>query len=152
MINLDISDRTYCELFGAIAGLFVLVYGNGKRVQFNKLLKNGIRVQGKVEEIKIKRWSWITNNRQATFYPVIYFKTIDSGPISADYDLFASNPSAYSLGEKVEVVYDPTNPRNFMVDNLSSKMVAPLLLLAGAAVLFASVIFYILDPDSYIRF
>lgn len=152
MLTIDISDRTYGELFGTIAGLYMLVLGNGRRVQFNKLLKNGIRVQGKVEEIKIKRWSWGTNNRQVRFYPVIYFKTVDSGPISADYDLFASNPSVYALGEKVEVVYDPANHRNFMVDNLSTKTVAPLLLLAGAAVLSASVIFYILDPDSYIRF
>nr|WP_294943294.1 DUF3592 domain-containing protein [uncultured Mucilaginibacter sp.] len=152
MINIDISDRTYGELLGAIAGLYTLVLGNGKRAQFSKLLRTGIRVQGQVVEIKVKRWSWGTNSRQARFYPVIHFKTVDSGPISGDYDLFASNPSAYALWEKVEVVYDPANHKNFMLDNFSSKMIGFVFMLLGLASLSASVIFYILDPDSYIRF
>ncbi|WP_166727674.1 hypothetical protein [Mucilaginibacter gilvus] len=51
-MNIDISDRTYAELMAVLIGLTILVYGNGRRTRFGRLLKNGIRVEGEVIEIK----------------------------------------------------------------------------------------------------
>ncbi|RWY50238.1 DUF3592 domain-containing protein [Mucilaginibacter gilvus] len=87
-----------------------------------------------------------------SYYPVVRFDTIESGPYAADYSMFTSNPSAYELWEKVPVVYDPNNHKNFMIDNLNSRMMMWIAILVGFCLSLGSVIYYILDPDSYIRF
>lgn len=76
MVNIDISDRTYFELLAVLGGLFLTVYGNGKRSQHGKLLKNGVKVEGEVIDIKPKRGGRGAPN----YHPVIRFDTIDKGP------------------------------------------------------------------------
>ena len=151
MFNLEISDRTYAEMFCAVTGLFISVYGNGKRAQFGNLQKNGIRVEGEVVEIKSTNSGGADDSR-ISYYPVIRFEPVDGSPIAADYSFVSSNPCTYKLWETVPVLYDANDPGNFMLDNKSSKIRVPVIMFVGAAMLVASIIFYILDLDSYIRF
>jgi len=148
MFNIDISDRTYFELLAATGGLYLMVYGNGKRSQHARLIKKGIRVAGEVVDIKIKSRPGMSPD----YYPVIRFDTIDKGPYKADYDFTASNPCLYKLWETVTVVYDPADHTNFTVDNNSSKYAGALMMLMGIAVIAAAIIYYIFDPASYLRF
>jgi hypothetical protein len=141
MFNIDISDRTYIELVGVLGGLFTAVYGNGKRAQFSKLLKNGIRVEGEVVEIKTRHWSSDAESIQEMYYPVIHFETIDSGTVAGDYELLSSNPPAYKLWEKVNVIYDPADYKNFMVDNVSTRLFGFVILVLGVAAVLAAIIF-----------
>ncbi|AMR32758.1 hypothetical protein A0256_15670 [Mucilaginibacter sp. PAMC 26640] len=151
MFHIDISDRTYFELLVALGSLCIFIYANGKGMQQNRLLKNGIRVQGEVIEIKETRWDG-TRYGTPSYYPVIRFETSSSTAVTGDYDIFCSNPSAYKLNEKVEVFYDPIDHENFTVNNLSSKLAVAVILIVSSVVFSAAVIFYILDPDSFIRF
>jgi hypothetical protein len=150
-MNIDLSEKNYAEILGALAGLYCLVYGNGFRSKYQMLLKRGIRVKGEVIEIKAKtNWSSV-DGFSTTYYPVIRYVT-NHGPIVGKYDLISSNPSVYEQWEAVSVIYDPFNDKNFIIENTSSNISGPLLMVIGFAVIVAALVFYILEPTSIIRF
>src|SRR4051812_32513982 len=140
MINIDISDRTYGELLGSLVGFVVLLTGNAQRIKHETLKRTGIRVEGTVVEIKEKPRRNLNFNKPPTYYPVISFETIDSIPIVKDHDIFSSYPSAYAPWDKVTVLYDPTNPDTFTVEDLSNRLIGPLIMLIGIAVIAIAII------------
>lgn len=152
MINIDISDRTYAELLGLLGGVVLLLTGNAQRAKHNKLTRTCIRVEGEVVEIKATRRRNLDFREKPNYYPVIRFETKELTPIIGEHDVFASSPSVYRLWEKVNIIYDPVDPQNFTVDNASTKLAGLVSTLIGALMLIAAIIFYIFNPDSYIRF
>lgn len=151
VMNIDLSEANYAEILGTLTGLYCLVYGNGLRSKYQKLLERGVRVEGEVIEIKAKT-GWTANNRfMPTYYPIVRFVT-DNGPIAEKYDVFSANPSIYKQWEVVSVIYDPLDNKNFILENTSSKVAGPLLMLIGFGAIITALVFYILDPASIIRF
>jgi hypothetical protein len=145
-MNIDLSEANYIEIFCVLMGTYCVVYGNGFRGKFKKLLKGGVRVEGEVIEIKTKGWG-----EDTTYYPVRRYVT-NKGPVAGKYDIVSSNPSIYEQWETVSVVYDPKDHENFILENTSSKISGPLLIVIGFAVIIGALVFYILDPTSTIRF
>jgi hypothetical protein len=150
-MNIELRESNYAELLGALLGVYCMVYGNGFRSKYQRLLKHGVRVNGEVIEL-VEKAGWGINNRYSpTYCPIIRYVT-DNGPVAEKYDIVSSNPSIYKQWETVSVIYDSSNHKNFILENTSSKISGPLLMLIGFAVIITALIFYILDPASIIRF
>jgi hypothetical protein len=145
-MNIDLSEANYAEILGALIGIYCMIYGNGFRSKYQKLLRRGLRVEGEVIEIKAKGWG-----KTPTYYPIVRYVT-NNGSMAEKYDVISSNPSIYEQWETVSVIYDPLDNKNFILENASSKAAGPLLIIIGFAVLTTALVFYILDPASIIRF
>jgi hypothetical protein len=143
---MNLSEADYTEILGTLIGAYCMIYGNGLLSKSKKLTKRGVRVEGEVIEIKTKGWG-----EDITYYPIVRYVT-DKGPIAEKYDVVSSNPPIYSQWETVRVIYDPLDNKNFILENTSSKVAGPLLIVIGSAIIIAAVVFYILDPQGVIRF
>jgi len=97
----------------------------------NKLVENGVEVEGIVYDI-------ITNGRQNsvdTKHPVIRFLTTDELWITETYDI-GMLPADFKKGQRVTVIYNAENPKDFMVKFGKSVSYIPLVILvAGILVL-----------------
>jgi hypothetical protein len=150
-MNIDLSEANYTEILGVLIGAYCAVYGNEFHRKYQRLLKHGLRVNGEVIEI-VGKTRWGVNDRFATtYYPIIRYETND-GPVAMKYDFIKSNPSIYKQWETVSVIYDPKDHKNFILENASSRISGPLLMLIGFGAIITAVVFYIFDPRSVIRF
>lgn len=150
-MNINLSEANYTEVLGVLIGTYCAVLGNGFYRKYQRLLKHGLRVNGEVIEV-VGNTRWGINDRFATtYYPIIRYETND-GPVVMKYDFVKSNPSIYKQWETVAVIYDPKDHKNFVLENTSSGISGPLLMLIGFGAIITAVIFYILDPARIIRF
>jgi len=52
------------------------------------------------------------------FYkPIIQFNTVEQGSITQVLNGAATNPCAYTIDQKVSVIYDPEYPQDFIIDD-----------------------------------
>ena len=63
------------------------------------------------------------------YYPVVEFKTA-SGQTASFQSSVGSSPAGYSVGQQVKVLYDPRNPQEAEIDDLSSQWLVPGCMLA----------------------
>lgn len=77
------------------------------------LVKHGVRTEGTVTAL-IKRTN--TKNRGSVYAPAVRFTTTDGQVLSFD-GATATNPPAYSIGERVKVIYLPTKPEDASIDS-----------------------------------
>lgn len=63
------------------------------------------------------------------YYPLVQFK-IPSGHTISFQSSVGSSPAGYSVGQQVKVLYDPRNPQEAEIDNLSSLWLVPGCMLA----------------------
>ena len=78
--------------------------------------------QGTVIELLESR-----SDNSITYKPLVSFKTKEGAQIEFTSSV-SSNPPSYSEGETVEVLYDPSNPRDANINGFSSLWLGPLIL------------------------
>lgn len=67
-----------------------------------------------------------------TLYPVIHFKTADGHSFTVK-SRTGTNPSPYSVGQTIPILYDPDNPKNMRTNDFSGRWTGAMI--AGACLL-----------------
>lgn len=99
------------------------------------LKKSGISAQGTV--IDLERHSG--SKGKSIYSPEIEFTTAGGETLRIVYS-GGSNPPAYSIGEKVNIVYSKDNPEDIVIDSIFEIYGFPIIAaLAGAVVFFAGI-------------
>jgi len=103
-------------------------------MKMTRLAKTGIKAEGVVFDLEISD----SNSNMGTLgkvrYPVIRFLTSDNKWITETYKL-GSTAGLYKKGAKITVIYNPENPREFSIDNRSSRILLVVLACVGAGLL-----------------
>jgi len=129
-------DYLFMLCIGA-ASTYVGVLQKRKRA---KLLTNGLKAEGEVVELV---FGGSTKN-STVYYPVIRFLTTEKEPITQKYDIGGTS-NTYHQGDKLNVIYDPQNPLNFIVDDKRSKLAGPLFTVIGIVILSFELMLFILS-------
>lgn len=85
------------------------------------LTQSGERVQGVVIDLERSRDS----DGDTTYRPVVEY-TDQNGTKHQFVESVGSNPSAFSRGEQVEVIYDPWEPEEAIIDSFTTRYLFPL--------------------------
>jgi hypothetical protein len=88
--------------------------------------EHGLRTKGTVIDLE-KNGS----GKKSTYMPKIEFIT-DTGQKVMYVYRSGSNPPAYSIGQRVNIIYSKDNPENFIIGSNSSFVFPIVLILAGA--------------------
>ncbi|MBD1365820.1 DUF3592 domain-containing protein [Mucilaginibacter sp. ZT4R22] len=125
--HVSINNIYYqCAVVIAI-GITAIYAGVIKFIRRAKFMKNGVWTEGEV----IKIIEVAGSDDKPVYYPVITYTTLENEVITTHYDAMQSRPSLYSLNEKVPVVYDPADKREYIIDNKSGKAGAWIFLVFG---------------------
>ena len=95
-----------------------------------KLVKHGNKTEGIVVDVEQKA---------GDKFPVIEFKTAKGENIVQRYN---QHTSKMRKGNRVPVYYNPDNPADFMIDNVSEKWAPLLLILISIVFLIMFIIFF----------
>ena len=133
----------YDELILLAGGAFLTVFGIGKLNERGKLIESGVKVEGVVFDIETS-WDAEPDARSTTYYPVIRFVTTDKEWITEKYDI-GSNPSVYSVGDKVTVIYDTTDYNHFLIDNTQTKLLGPALIAVGTLLILGVIMYFFIN-------
>ncbi|WPU96832.1 DUF3592 domain-containing protein [Mucilaginibacter sabulilitoris] len=106
-------NATVNEVLAITAGAFLAGIGVIKIYLRKQLQKIGIKVNGVVIRIDTN----IGIGKRNLYYPVFRFVTLEN-EIIVKRVTWGSNPSIYSEGEHVVVIYDPTDKNHFIIDKL----------------------------------
>ena len=96
-------------VFFGLGAVFTLL-GGGIMLNARRFRRRGLRVQGQVVRLRIRRL-----NRSTMFYPTVRFTTAYGQQVEAE-SWFGSNPPPGRPGEWVPVVYDPARPARMRID------------------------------------
>lgn len=105
---LDITDGIFAAFSVGIGGAFVY----GAVVQHRKrasLRKTGMQAEGVV--IRLEEDS---DPDSSSLHPVVRFTTLNREVVTMRYH-FGSYPSAFRVGQQVQILYDPLAPKEFVV-------------------------------------
>jgi len=89
-------------------------------INTNNFLSHAFHAQGTV--IALLQHS---DDQSNTYYPEILF-TDKNGRSIDFYSNYSSNPPEYVKGDKVNLLYDPQNPRNAKVDSFTTLWLLPI--------------------------
>ncbi|MDQ0148157.1 DUF3592 domain-containing protein [Eubacterium multiforme] len=105
-----------------------------------KVYKNGIRVLGKVIDIKECNEAILDEFNQATFItlyrPVIEFTTLDGEKITFVHNDIKGE-KALAIGDKIKIVYNRKKTKDFYVDEKMEFFRLPIILVVLAILFFA---------------
>lgn len=108
-------------------------------IKYN-IYKNGIRVLGKVIDIKQCNEAILDEFNQATFItlyrPVIEFTTLDGEKITFIHNDIKSEKSLV-VGNEIKIVYNRKKPKDFYVDDKMEFFRLPIILVVVAILFFA---------------
>jgi hypothetical protein len=117
-------------IFGAI-GVILLGVGVAWTVSIAVFLASAERTEGRVVALNERTSS---GSRSIVWYPTVEY-TVDGRVYSIDSS-FASSPPAYSVGEHVQVAYDPADPPDARIVSFGTNYL-PATLFGGLGVVFA---------------
>jgi len=83
------------------------------------------------------------NNSPFLYYPVIRYTTLEKEWITEQYNIGTSYLMAYKEGDKVKVVYDPNKTTTFIIDDGSTLLIGPILIVIGVIVMIAAFVYYL---------
>ena len=111
----EIIIQLFQTIIPVVAGVYGLHYFQKHITKQNRISDHGIKAEGVVFDFE--RNASIQFGGDDTFsnnppYPVIRFVTSSGEWITEKYSI-ASN--IYEKGQKVEVIYDPDNPKEFII-------------------------------------
>lgn len=116
-------------IVGVVMIIFVL---NASRKQ-NKIKKTGLITEGIVFEL--------LNDASSSFnvrHPVIRFLTLNEQWITETANIGLS-PGFYKKGQKVTVIYDPNDPKQFIIDSkIGSRIIYAIIILGSLLILFGT--------------
>ncbi len=100
------------------------------RSNIKNIAKNGEQVEGIVFDIVEDN-----NPQSQAKYPIIRFVTSNKEWITEQYNI-STLPGLFKKGQKLSIVYNPDNPKEFFVKSAINS-IAPILLFALALVIFS---------------
>lgn len=119
-----------------IVGLGLLILGWQAFTNTSQRMKNTVATQGTVVEIKPRLVN--TNSGQRTFfYPIVEFRTASGETIQFESEA-GGNPSAYQIGDRVEVMYNSGQPQTAFINSWELWLPATLFLGTGGLLLIVS--------------
>ncbi|MCU0355878.1 MAG: DUF3592 domain-containing protein [Cytophagales bacterium] len=130
--------KFFIFIFGGI-GIALLI---GAAFAYNyskKFIATAQKAQAVVTDLRYNR----SSKGGGTYYPTVQF-TANDGKTYTAYSNSGSNPSAYEVGENVEIYYNPDNPMDILLPDFFSLWGVPLILggiglvftLIGGAIVF----------------
>ncbi|BAU54116.1 DUF3592 domain-containing protein [Mucilaginibacter gotjawali] len=134
------SNEILDLLIAGLAGIALIAFGNYKRIQRTRLIASGIRTQGTVLRLEES-----FHDQIATFYPVISYTTLQNEIIIKTYGIGVSN-KIYKPGDSISIIYDADNNNEFIIDNQIGKLLGPVTIAVGAAIILLTLIQYFLHP------
>lgn len=146
-MNIDLSDANYIEIVVGLIGVALIVAGNGISAKRKKIIAVGIKVEGVVFALE-EETSSISNNRRILYSPIIRFVTADKEWVTEKYMFSVSskhtviNPS-YKEGDKVNVIYDPKNIKDFVIDDFNAKATGPVCVVIGTLAIIGSILHFV---------
>lgn len=108
------------------AGIGFLLFGFHELSNGLELTRYGLRTEGTVIDLEKSG-----SGKKSTYMPEIEFTT-DTGQKVTYVYRSGSNPPAYSIGQRVNIIYSKDNPENFIIGTNSSFVFPIVLILAGA--------------------
>lgn len=122
-----------------VIGLGMLAGGVAIWYSHAQFAAHASRADGVVTDL-----SYHSSSKGGTYYPLVQFTAAD-GRVVHITGSTGSNPSSYSRGDHVTVLYDPHSPEHAELDTFTDKWLAPLILggmglvfsLIGGGMLFA---------------
>jgi hypothetical protein len=119
-----------------IVGLGLLILGWQAFTNTSQRMRNTVATQGTVVEIKSRLVN--TNSGQRTFfYPIVEFRTASGETVQFESEA-GGNPSAYQIGDRVEVMYNPGQPQTAFINSWELWLPATLFLGTGGLLLIVS--------------
>ena len=107
-------NRGVNVFFCLVLMVVFLVLGICNYNHINKLLNEGVTVQGTVSEIEEVRG----RRGRMSYYPIVTFLTEDGQTMRVKTS--SSSASAYSAGQRINVVYLPSNPQKAEIEGSSA--------------------------------
>ncbi|CAN5181519.1 hypothetical protein BH09BAC6_BH09BAC6_02840 [soil metagenome] len=120
-------------------GIVFTVFGIVKYRVREKLFKRGIRVKGLIVEIE----AVVDSTINTSYYPVVQFNTLENESLRERYNL-GFNPSAYKQGDTVNIIYNTENPKQFIIDDKDTRVIGPVLIGIGLAIIAGVLIYQLL--------
>lgn len=146
-IHFQILGKNECKLRRTNSfnrGRFFSGLGYGKQSERKKLLSRGIKAEGRVIELILNR----SHNSADTYSPVIKFETVDKECVVQEYDINGTSEK-YRMGDNVTVIYEAGNARHFIVDNKSTRLLGPVFISVGLALIAGVIVYFFINqyPD-----
>jgi uncharacterized membrane protein len=120
-----------------LVGIFLIVFGNYKRVEYKKLIAVGIKTEGTIMSIE---QSW-DNENTSYYYPTVSFQTNKNETVIKQYSIATSQP-VYKVGDSVVIYYDGDDSKTFIIDDKRTKFLASVFLIGGCVMVIICVIQY----------
>ncbi len=93
-----------------IIGIIGLLIGGKHLTRYDRLRKEGRETEGIVFDIESSN-SYNENSNSTTYYPIVRFVTDKQDWITEKSEI----SGFYKPGDRVTVVYNPNNPRDFTI-------------------------------------
>ncbi len=120
-MNFDIQN-----LISVGIGLVFIPVSVSYRKKINRLQSTGIEVTGIVFDIVYR--SNMPGNIRSNRYPIIRFLTVENKWMTEEYK---NSIGLFKKGKKVTVVYNPEDPKDFIVNNQALKYIPTVFLIFG---------------------
>ena len=144
------DNKLIDELIGLVIGLILVILGFSKKKQRHELLEKGIKTEGVVFSVEKKYTNVRIGNigpdgfdNSPLYYPVIRYTTLEKEWITEEYGIGTSYSIAYKEGDKVKIVYDPNKTTTFIIDDGSTLLIGPILIVIGVIVMIAALVYYL---------
>ena len=140
MFGLTFSELLSCLAIGG--GIILVAYALFQKSKKENILKNGEKAEGIVFETEYRRHTSMIGRGQGPYDPkdniTIRFVTKDQQWITAKLDdaFVFYYTGQYKIGDKVNVIYNPSNPYEFAVTTGQSESLARVLFATIGAALF----------------
>ncbi|MGE5614980.1 MAG: DUF3592 domain-containing protein [Bacillota bacterium] len=113
-----------------LLGIALLLAGIGLLSRTNRIINNGISVEAQVTNVKVSR-----SGKNTYYTPEIRFATSEGKTVNTTLNKTTGSP-AYSVGDKVRIIYSKDNPNDILVDSFFNKYGFPVIfIMAGFIVL-----------------
>jgi len=136
------SNQFIDELIVLLIGIIFLIIGFFKRRQRKYFFQKGIKTEGVVLRIE-KRHDGLQND-DVLYYPVVRYVTKEKDWITEKYSIGLYS-FAYKEGDKVSVFYQPDEPIKFIIDDTSTSLIGPLLIIMGIGVILCVIVYYFMQ-------
>ncbi len=125
-----------------LIGIAMIVFGSYKLNEYKDLIKLGTRAEGVVFDIENE---YFQRDGNTTYYPIIRFTTKENEWVTERYGI-GSSPSSYEIGESVNIIYDSSDSKKFVIDDTRTKSLGPVLMILGLVFILGVIGQYFLHP------
>jgi len=136
------SNQTSLELLSFFGGAILIFIGIFNITRRRKLLKVGITTEATV--VSLRKDIFNNSGANTLYYPTIEYTAETNKTISREYTV-GTNPSKYKEGDKLTIIYDPDNVESFIINDSPTKIIWPIILLGGIALIIWGIFLIVKD-------